>query len=75
MNSYDINLNNIGCIKERQEFGYTEYVNICTNQTTRINWGFDIWLLMIFALIVIIFVVKFIIVDSNKYSIPIVRQK
>jgi len=54
MNSYDINLNNADCIKEREEIGYTEYFNICTNQTSRVDWGIGKSILLTFICFLII---------------------
>ena len=44
-NSYDVNLNNAECILKKDYMGYTEVINICTNETIReIPWGFIDWL-------------------------------
>ena len=44
-NSYDVNLNNAECIIKKDYVGYTEVINICTNEVIReIPWGFIDWL-------------------------------
>ena len=44
-NSYDVNLNNAECILKKDYVGYTEVINICTNEVIReIPWSFIDWM-------------------------------
>lgn len=54
----NINVNNSECIKEKQRFGYTEYINVCTQETTEAEWdildktGITIMIICIIASII-----------------------
>lgn len=54
----NINLNN--CLVERTNVGSYEYINICTGETTKIDWSFIDWtflsLITIFTIFLIIMV-------------------
>lgn len=44
MEDTNLNINNNECIKERAVWGGTEYINICTQETSVVQWGIDVWL-------------------------------
>lgn len=64
----DINLTK-DCIKEAQNWGSTTYFNICTNESSKVPWGFmDFlgWILLLAFLFGAISLLVFIIKDYSK---------
>lgn len=39
----ELNVNMSGCIVERENIGNTEYINICTGETNKVEWGLGEW--------------------------------
>ena len=39
----EINVNLSSCLVERTNVGSCEYINICTGETTKIDWSFIDW--------------------------------
>lgn len=56
----EINVNLSSCLVERTNVGSYEYINICTGETTKIDWSFIDWtflsLITIFTIFLIIMV-------------------
>lgn len=54
----NINVNLSGCLVERTNVGSHEYINICTGETTKIDWSFIDWtyfsLIIIFIILIIV---------------------
>lgn len=61
MEDTNLNINNSECIKERAVWGGTEYINICTQETSIVPWGVDIYIgcgtLIFFCLVVTIAII------------------
>lgn len=51
----NINLNN--CLVERTNVGSYEYINICTGETTKIDWSFIDWTFLSLIAILTIFLI------------------
>lgn len=58
----EINVNLSSCLVERTNIGSYEYINICTGETTKIDWNFIDWTFL--SLITILTIVLIIIVGS-----------
>ncbi len=56
----NINVNLSSCLVERTNVGSYEYINICTGETTKIDWSFIDWtflsLITIFTIVLIIMI-------------------
>ncbi len=39
----ELNVNMSGCIVERGNIGNIEYINICTGETNKVEWGLGKW--------------------------------
>lgn len=56
----EINVNLSSCLVERTNVGSYEYINICTGETTKIDWSFIDWtflsLITIFTIVLIIMI-------------------
>ncbi len=39
----ELNVNMSGCIVEKENIGNTEYINICTGETNKVDWGLKEW--------------------------------
>lgn len=53
MEDTNFNINNNECIKERTVWGGTEYVNICTQESTVVTWGVDVYLCGVFVILAV----------------------
>lgn len=53
----DINVNLSSCLVERTNIGSYEYINICTGETTKIDWGFIDWTFLSLITILTIFLI------------------
>lgn len=58
----EINVNLSSCLVERTNIGSYEYINICTGETTKIDWSFIDWTFL--SLITILTIVLIIMVGS-----------
>lgn len=54
MEDTNFNINNNECIKERTVWGGKEYINICTQESTVVPWGVDVYLGSVFAILAIL---------------------
>lgn len=54
----NINVNLSSCLVERTNIGSYEYINICTGETTKIDWDLKDWtslgLIIIFIILIIV---------------------
>lgn len=56
----EINVNLSGCLVERTNIGSYEYINICTGETTKIDWDLKDWTCFSFIIITIIVIMSII---------------
>ena len=53
----EINVNLSSCLVERTNVGSCEYINICTVETTKIDWSFIDWTFLSLITILTIFLI------------------
>lgn len=53
----EINVNLSSCLVERTNVGSYEYINICTGETTKIDWSFIDWTFLSLITILTIFLI------------------
>lgn len=53
----NINVNSSSCLVERTNVGSYEYINICTGETTKIDWDFIDWTSLVLITIFMILVI------------------
>lgn len=63
----ELNVDMNWCIVKRENIGNTEYINICTGETNKVDWGLKEWctagfvtILVILLIIIICGFIKFI---------------
>ena len=53
----EVNVNLNSCLVERTNIGSYEYINICTGETTKIDWSFIDWAFLSLIAILTIFLI------------------
>lgn len=58
MKNNDYNFNYSECLKEKDNLTNREIINVCTGETTKINYGIGDWIIIIFILVLILSVIS-----------------
>lgn len=70
MKDNDYNFNYSECLKEKDNLTNREIINICTGETTKINYGIGDWIIIIFILALILSATSLIV----AYIVYIIRD-
>ncbi len=63
----EININSSDCLVERDNIGSYEYINKCTGETNKIDWGYTDWIVFSITAITIIEMIVIIIALMKEF--------
>lgn len=70
MKEKNYNFNYSECLKEKDNLTNREIINVCTGETTKINYGIGDWIFIIFILVLILSVISLLVV----FIVTIIRD-
>lgn len=70
MKESNYNFNYSECLKEKDNFANREIINVCTGETTKINYGIADWIFIIVILVLLLSCISLII----AFVVSIIRD-